>query len=159
MKTVLSSALLGFAAASEDGNLKLLRPVEEEQAAEEDFTPTSADHAAWQMFKKYVGTNGPLSVCVNAGSWHSYQSGVMTNCPSRDTDHCVQIVGYGKTSLEYWKVRNSWGTNFGEKGFLRIALGSNQCAITSEPTKTTPGHVIGTPMRVQDDVQASSVVV
>merc|ERR1712000_224127 len=111
--------------------------------------------------KKYVGTNGPLSVCVNAGSWHSYKSGVMTNCPSKDTDHCVQVVGYGKTSdgLEYWKVRNSWGTNFGEEGFLRVALGSNQCAITSEPTKTTAGHVISAPMRVQNDVQASSTVV
>jgi len=107
--------------------------------------------------KKYVGTSGTLSVCVNAGSWHSYRSGVMTNCPSRSTDHCVQIVGYGKTSdgLEYWKVRNSWGTNFGEEGFLRVALGSNQCDINSEATKTTAGHVIS----VQDGLQVSSIVV
>lgn len=45
--------------------------------------------------QKYVGTTGPLSVCVNAGSWHSYKGGVMTNCPSKNTDHCVQVVGYG----------------------------------------------------------------
>ena len=58
--------------------------------------------------KNYVGTTGPLSVCVNAESWHSYKSGVMTKCSSKSTDHCVQLVGYGTDTgangTKYWKV-------------------------------------------------------
>merc|ERR1712059_146864 len=44
--------------------------------------------------KQYVGTTGPLSVCVDANSWHSYRGGILTSCGS-SVDHCVQIVGYG----------------------------------------------------------------
>merc|ERR1712096_383311 len=99
--------------------------------------------------KHYVGSTGPLSVCVNAKSWHSYKSGIMTTCSSTSTDHCVQIVGYGTDAsagvngTKYWKVRNSWNTNFGEGGYLRIARGHNLCNINSAPTKTTAGEVVG----------------
>jgi len=86
--------------------------------------------------KKYVLSSGPLSVCVAAGAWHSYRSGVLTDCDN-NVDHCVQIVGYGESPTPYWKVRNSWNTNFGEQGHIRIAFGSNLCQINSEPRKTT----------------------
>jgi cathepsin F len=87
--------------------------------------------------KQYVGSTGPLSVCVAAGTWHSYKSGILTSCDN-NVDHCVQLVGYGKEgSTEYWKVRNSWNTNFGEAGYIRIKMGSNLCKINSGPTKVT----------------------
>jgi cathepsin F len=91
-----------------------------------------------QKMKAYVGATGPLSVCVNA-AWKGYKSGVMTGCPSKGIDHCVQIVGYG---TNYWKVRNSWGASWGEKGHIRLAFGSNQCGINLYPTSTTAGKVL-----------------
>jgi len=93
-----------------------------------------------QKMKAYVGTTGPLSVCVDAtGKWDGYKSGIMTGCPSKTTNHCVQLVGYG---TNYWKVRNSWGPNWGEEGHIRLAFGSNQCDINSHPTSTTAGKVL-----------------
>jgi C1A family cysteine protease len=87
--------------------------------------------------KSYAGSTGPLSVCVAASTWHNYKSGVMTSCDTK-TNHCVQLVGYGDSgSTSYWKVRNSWGTSFGEAGHLRIAIGSNLCNIANNPTKVT----------------------
>jgi len=87
--------------------------------------------------KSYVGSTGPLSVCVDANSWNSYRSGVMTSC-GKSVDHCVQIVGYGtQGSTDYWKVRNSWGGSWGESGHMRLKIGSNLCKINSEPTAVT----------------------
>jgi C1A family cysteine protease len=85
--------------------------------------------------KKYVGSTGPLSVCVAAKTWHGYKSGVMSTCDTQ-VDHCVQIVGYGEANgKNYWKVRNSWGTKWGEDGFLRIEIGKNLCKIAGNPSK------------------------
>merc|ERR1712000_437851 len=97
----------------------------------------SVGRGSESSMKSYVGSSGPLSVCVDANSWHNYRSGVMTSC-GNSVDHCVQIVGYGDySSGSYWKVRNSWGTSFGESGHLRIKIGNNLCRINSEPTKVT----------------------
>ena len=98
--------------------------------------------------KKYVGAKGPLSVCVNATSWHHYQGGVMTACADRRTDHCVQLVGYGHdtdSGLDYWKLRNSWGAKWGETGFLRVEFGKDSCDVSSIPTRTIPGEIIKAP--------------
>ena len=85
--------------------------------------------------KSYVGTTGPLSVCGNAESWKGYHSGILTQC-SAGGGHCFQIVGYGVDGgVEYWKVRNSWGANWGEHGFIRIKMGENLCKIAGNPTK------------------------
>lgn len=89
--------------------------------------------------KQYIGSSGPLSVCVDANSWQSYRGGVLSSC-GRSVDHCVQLVGYDGS---VWKVRNSWGSRWGEAGHIRIQIGRNLCAISSEPTKTTGAHVVG----------------
>ena len=49
-----------------------------------------------------------------------------------DHDHEVVIVGYGTESgIDYWIVRNSWNTNWGENGYFKIKRGVNQCQIES----------------------------
>lgn len=80
----------------------------------------------------YVQSTGPLSVCVDASTWNAYNGGVMSVC-GKSVNHCVQAVGVDVAS-GYWKVRNSWGTGWGESGFIRLAYGSNTCAITNDPT-------------------------
>jgi cathepsin L len=72
-----------------------------------------------------LATVGPLAVNVDANPWGSYSSGVFTGCQFRDIDvnHVVQVVGYGTDTTrgkDYWIVRNSWGTGWGEKGYIRL---------------------------------------
>ena len=47
--------------------------------------------------KSYVGSTGPLSVCVDASDWSGYTGGIKTTCGT-STDHCVQLVGYASSS-------------------------------------------------------------
>lgn len=81
----------------------------------------------------YVQKTGPLSVCLDASSWNSYHGGIMTVC-GHSVDHCVQAVGVDASANGYWKVRNSWGTSWGESGYIRLAYGQNTCDITNDPT-------------------------
>jgi len=66
-------------------------------------------------------TQGPPSVCVAAESWQTYTSGVLKVC-SGSVDHCVQAVGVGgsTSASPYWIVRNSWGTSWGQKGYIYL---------------------------------------
>jgi len=86
--------------------------------------------------KTATATVSPLSICVDAAQWQFYSSGVMT--PSQcgtSLDHCVQIVGYDTTANPpYWNVRNSWGTDWGMSGFIRLEYGHNTCGLTEETT-------------------------
>lgn len=84
----------------------------------------------------YVQSTGPLSVCLDAESWNSYTGGIMSVC-GQSVDHCVQAVGVDASSGGYWKVRNSWGTSWGESGYIRLAYGKNTCNISNDPTYTT----------------------
>lgn len=84
----------------------------------------------------YVQSTGPLSVCLDASTWNSYTGGIMKSC-GKQVDHCVQAVGVDASSTGYWKVRNSWGTSWGESGYIRLAYGANTCAISNDPTYVT----------------------
>jgi hypothetical protein len=76
---------------------------------------------------------GPPSVCVAAEDWYSYTGGVLRSC-SGGVDHCVQAVGY---TSDYWIVRNSWGSSWGEAGYIFIARGSDLCLIADYVTYPT----------------------
>jgi len=76
-----------------------------------------------------LATIGPLVITVDAEGWHDYSSGVFDgrNTNQNQTnpvlDHAVQLVGYGtdkETGQDYWLVRNSWTSLWGEKGYIRI---------------------------------------
>ena len=85
----------------------------------------------------YVQSTGPLSVCVAAEVWNTYRNGILESCPG-SVDHCVQAVGVDTGINGYWKVRNSWGTSWGESGYIRLAYGSNTCKIIEDPIWVTP---------------------
>mmetsp|Transcript_12262 Transcript_12262/g.24995 ORF Transcript_12262/g.24995 Transcript_12262/m.24995 type:complete len:345 (-) Transcript_12262:205-1239(-) len=79
---------------------------------------------------------GPMSIAIDASQWSSYTGGVMTSssCSSspRKMDHAVQLVGYNADAdTPYWIVRNSWNTNWGEKGFINLKMGENTCGIAN----------------------------
>jgi len=67
----------------------------------------------------------PVNVAVSAGNdiWRSYTSGVVTEADGCGTrvDHAVVAVGYGTENGEdYYIVRNSWNTTWGDKGYIKI---------------------------------------
>lgn len=74
----------------------------------------------------------PISVAVDANSWSSYTGGIVTpdDCGT-DLDHNVQVTGYNAEG-NYWIVRNSWGTAWGNDGFIYVAAGNNTCGIALE---------------------------
>jgi C1A family cysteine protease len=89
----------------------------------------------------YVQSTGPLSVCLDASTWSTYTGGVMTAATcGNSVDHCVQAVGVD-TTAGYWKVRNQWGTSWGEAGFIQLAYGTNTCDITNDPTYVVVSNV------------------
>merc|ERR1712096_571557 len=58
---------------------------------------------------------GPVSVGVDASGFSGYKGGVLTKRCGTSINHGVLAVGYGTDEgNEYWKVKNSWGTRWGE---------------------------------------------
>jgi len=86
---------------------------------------------------------GPLAVAVYASGWGGYSGGVYDGC-SYDSNialnHAVQLVGYGTDESlgDYWIVRNSWGSRWGEDGYIRLRRDSTaQCGTDSTPMDGT----------------------
>jgi C1A family cysteine protease len=99
------------------------------------YTTVSSSASGESSMATYVGSTGPLSICVDANSWSSYTGGIMSTC-GQSVDHCVQAVGID-TGAGYWKVRNSWGTSWGESGYILLAYGQNTCNLASDATYST----------------------
>jgi len=91
-----------------------------------------------------VSNVGPISVAVNAQSgWQMYTGGVFNgflglgcNGDASKLDHGVGVVGYGTDSSKgpYWIIRNSWGTMWGEQGYMRLKKGVNACGVSDTPS-------------------------
>jgi C1A family cysteine protease len=82
-------------------------------------------------------TEQPVSVAVEAdqNSFQFYSSGVMTAACGTQLDHGVLAVGYGTVGgQDYYKVKNSWGEDWGMNGYILLGRGSSfglkgQCGI------------------------------
>ncbi|GMI67794.1 hypothetical protein like AT1G06260 [Hibiscus trionum] len=65
----------------------------------------------------------PVSVAIDAGGseFQFYHSGVFTGACGYQLNHGVTVVGYGEDGRKkYWVVKNSWGTSWGESGYIRM---------------------------------------
>lgn len=100
-----------------------------------------------------------ISVDANSTGFKNYMSGVIKAQCGTDLDHAVLLVGYGTMNgTPYWKVKNSWNTDWGMDGYVLIERGVSQsggmCGVRSEasypvvssspsptptPTPPTPG--------------------
>lgn len=88
-----------------------------------------------------VAELGPTSICFDASTYafQSYTSGIF-NCDycGDAQNHAIAVVGYGvEDGTNFWIVKNSWGTNWGEQGYIRIIRGPSICGIGRTVTAVT----------------------
>lgn len=92
-----------------------------------------------------IANYGPVAVSASAGGWFEYSSGIFDSCDDKENqvvDHAIVAYGYGKGEapgggqVKYWHIRNSWGSSWGESGFIRILRQENaqdHCATDASP--------------------------
>ncbi|XP_048470159.1 procathepsin L-like isoform X2 [Rhincodon typus] len=85
--------------------------------------------------KRAVARIGPISVAIDAKerSFQFYRQGVYDsiNCSAYSPNHAVLVVGFGRMdNKNYWLVKNSWGTSWGDQGYIKIIKShANICGI------------------------------
>jgi len=99
-----------------------------------------------QISLKGAVSQQPVSIAIEADTkyFQSYSGGILTSSScGTNLDHGVLIVGYGKENgIEYWLVKNSWGTSWGDKGYVKIARSDSTddagiCGIAMDPSFPT----------------------
>ncbi|EAR83538.1 papain family cysteine protease (macronuclear) [Tetrahymena thermophila SB210] len=74
------------------------------------------------VIQKAVMQNGAVSVAVDGTYWAHYKSGIFTQKQKPQLNHAVAIVGWGSG---YWLLRNSWGTSWGDQGYIKVSSTGN----------------------------------
>ena len=84
---------------------------------------------------KIVIKDGPIGVYVHAlGDFASYGGGIFDGHCANQYDHALSAVGFGNEGgVEYWIIRNSWGPEWGEGGYIRVKDRGN-CHLTFDST-------------------------
>lgn len=91
--------------------------------------------------------NGPIACGINAEDIVEYTGGIH-DAPHKPKiiNHIISVVGWGYqpqtetlAATQYWIIRNSWGSYWGEMGFMRLVLGDNQLGIEKTCAYATPG--------------------
>jgi C1A family cysteine protease len=96
-----------------------------------------------QVLLKQAVAQGPVSIAIEADTryFQSYSGGILTSSScGTNLDHGVLIVGYGlDNGTKYWLVKNSWGTSWGENGYVKILRSDSTndagvCGVAMEPS-------------------------
>ncbi|KAA0186538.1 hypothetical protein HAZT_HAZT006153 [Hyalella azteca] len=86
--------------------------------------------------KEAVSKYGPISVAFSVlDDFIHYKRGVYECSKRAALNHAVLLVGYGSDEVDgdYWIIKNSWGVNWGERGYFRMARNKNNtCFIAAQ---------------------------
>ncbi|KAK4858211.1 hypothetical protein QYF36_012816 [Acer negundo] len=100
-----------------------------------DVTPNNEQELKIAVHKQ------PVSIAVSVGQeFKSYGGGVFDGSCGNRLNHAVTLVGYGQTDdgTKYWLIKNSWGTDWGENGYMRILRESSDpqghCQLAADPS-------------------------
>ena len=102
-----------------------------------DVTPNN------QVYLKEAVANQPVSIAIEADTrvFQFYSGGVITDTScGTNLDHGVLIVGYGEEDgNSYWLVKNSWGSEWGDNGYVKILRDNSTnsegvCGIAMQPS-------------------------
>jgi cathepsin C len=100
-----------------------------------------------KSMRRDIFDHGPLAVCFQVGlGFGNYKGGIFrqeARLPRQNhwdrVNHAVLITGWGHDNgHKYWKVKNSWGPQWGDKGYFKIERGSNQLNIESDAVALYP---------------------
>merc|ERR1711918_74516 len=101
-------------------------------------TKKNVDEAA--MLEQLVKV-GPYAISIDAtdSNMQHYSSGVANPSGCKNgidqnrLDHAVLLVGFGtEGGQDYWKIKNSWGADWGENGYYRVVRGENKCGLAED---------------------------
>merc|ERR1719323_899508 len=101
------------------------------------FQGVSVSDAYWtesgteDLLKKLVYQHGAVMVGIYANTISSYKGGVFAGCSAGvRPNHAVVVVGYGtENGVDYWLIKNSWGSSWGDKGYIKLKRGVKMCGI------------------------------
>ncbi|MBN2446660.1 MAG: hypothetical protein JXO22_08040, partial [Phycisphaerae bacterium] len=96
-----------------------------------------------ENIKQAILDYGPVSATVYTnGAFFAYRGGIFNACDNPNLNHAVTIVGWDDTqgTAGVWIVRNSWGPNWGEDGYMRIEyecldIGNAACYVDYQPQR------------------------
>jgi cathepsin F len=102
-----------------------------------NWTMIPSDEA---QMANYLYKQGPVSIAVDAQLWQYYIEGIFDFYFCGSTlDHGVLIVAYGHgenflgEDTDFWTIKNSWGADWGESGYIRLERGENLCGVNLFP--------------------------
>lgn len=113
-------------------------PVDKEKYFAYNHSSIKADEVSIQT---EIMQNGPVTACFSIyDDFATYKSGVYGHITGEYQGlHTVKIIGWGVLDgTKYWKVVNSWNTDFGMDGFFLIKRGNNECGIEGDIVTVLP---------------------
>ena len=120
------------------------------------FVGSSVGVPETAAIKRAILERGPVAAGICAGTaMQNYRGGIFTTnerCTPYGINHAILLVGWDDTQGPggVWILRNSWGTGWGEGGYMRIAYGTSNVGYAANyvvygSTVTTPTPTVPTP--------------
>jgi C1A family cysteine protease len=87
------------------------------------YVGSSSSVPSTSALKQAIYDHGPVCAAVYVDSaFQNYTGGIFNSCQSRAPNHAIVLVGWNDSG-GYWILKNSWGTGWGESGYMRITYG------------------------------------